>query len=283
MRIKDPRYFQIGALGLLLSYGLFSFSFGMPSLMAFISLTSCLLTQIIFTHLMKLPKLDLRSPLISGLSLCLLLRTNDWWIAALAGMIAIGSKFLIRRDDAHVFNPTNVGIVALLLCTDRAWISPGQWGSGVLIAMLFACAGILVITRASRSDVTIAFIGFFVALIFARAWYLGDPWAIPQRQLQSGALLLFAFFMISDPKTTPRSRAGRIVFAGLVATVGVTLQFNWIHPINYGVFYALAICSLAVPLINRWLPGPIYEWHKPNPKPRNPDETLPPDSLPASA
>jgi len=54
-----------------------------------------------------------------------------------------------------------------------------------------------------RSDVSCAFIVSYAALLFGRAYWLGDPWSIPLKQLQSGALLLFTFFMISDPKTTP--------------------------------------------------------------------------------
>jgi Na+-translocating ferredoxin:NAD+ oxidoreductase RnfD subunit len=63
----------------------------------------------------------------------------------------------------------------------------------------------MVIHRAMRSDVSYAFILTFAAILFARALWLGDPWTIPLKQLQSRALLLFTFFMISDPKTTPDS------------------------------------------------------------------------------
>ena len=61
---------------------------------------------------------------------------------------------------------------------------------------------------------TYAFIAFYCALMFGRSIYLGEPMAIPLHRLESGALLLFTFFMISDPKTTPDSRAGRVLFAG---------------------------------------------------------------------
>ena len=73
------------------------------------------------------------------------------------------------------------------------------------------------VNRAARSDVTLAFLVFYLALVVGRSLWLGEPLAIPLHRLQSGALLLFAFFMISDPKTTPDSRAGRILFAALVA------------------------------------------------------------------
>ena len=60
---------------------------------------------------------------------------------------------------------------------------------------------------------TLAFLAFYAGAPLGRALWLGEPLAIPLHRLESGALLLFTFFMISDPKTTPDSRAGRILFA----------------------------------------------------------------------
>src|SRR4029079_10352776 len=123
-----------------------------------------------------------------------------------AAAITIAGKFLIRVRGKHLFNPTNGGIVAMLLLTGQVWVSPGQWGAAAFLAFLLACAGTLVVTRAARSDVTFAFIAAYAALVLGRALYVGDPMTIPLHRLESGALLLFAFFMISDPKTTPDSR-----------------------------------------------------------------------------
>ncbi len=135
-----------------------------------------------------------------------------------AAAAAISSKFLLRWNGKHVFNPTNFGIVAAMLATGRVWVSPAQWGNAAFFGFLLACAGLLVVHRAARSDVTFAFLATYLALVFGRSAWLGEPLAIPLHRLQSGALLLFSFFMISDPKTTPDSRAGRILFGGLVAS-----------------------------------------------------------------
>jgi len=126
----------------------------------------------------------------------------------------------LRIGRKHVFNPTNVAVVVMLLVSDRVWVSPGQWGSVAWFAFLMACAGSLVVTRAARADVTLAFLAVWVLLVAGRSWWLGEPTSIPLHRFQSGALLLFAFFMISDPKTTPDSRAGRLIFAALVAWGG---------------------------------------------------------------
>ena len=100
----------------------------------------------------------------------------------------------------------------MIAVSGEVWVSPAQWGSKLYFAFLMACLGGMVIHRAMRSDVSYAFLLSYVAILAARAVWLGDPWAIPIKQLQSGALLLFTFFMISDPKTTPDSRAGRVLF-----------------------------------------------------------------------
>ena len=97
------------------------------------------------------------------------------------------------------------------------WVSPGQWGSVAFFGFLMICVGSLVVRRAERSDVTLAFIASWIALVVGRSLWLGEPLAIPLHRLENGALLLFTFFMISDPRTTPDSRAGRIIFAALVA------------------------------------------------------------------
>jgi hypothetical protein len=146
----------------------------------------------------------------------------------------------------------------MLLLTDQVWVSPGQWGSVAFFGFLMACLGGLVVNRASRSDVTYAFIASYCALMFGRSLYLGEPMTIPVHRLQSGGLLLFTFFMISDPKTTPDSRAGRVLFAALVAFSAWYVQFRLFR--TNGLLWSLAAWSMAVPLIDRVLPGNRYTW-----------------------
>jgi Na+-transporting NADH:ubiquinone oxidoreductase subunit NqrB len=264
MSLRDPRLYQIAVLSSLLLYGVLRLDFEISLLQAGTLLGTALLTQAAGTRLARLPAFDPRSALISGLSLCLLLRTGSLLLAAAAAVLTIASKFVLRWRGKHVFNPTNFGIVALLLLTDRVWVSPGQWGSVAFFAFLMACLGGLVVRRAARSDVTWAFLGFYLAVLFGRALWLGQPLAIPLHQIESGAFLLFAFFMISDPKTTPDARAGRILFALLVA-----LGAGFVHFVLYrpnGLLLSLAFLSPLVPLLDRLLPGKRYVWHR-NPAP----------------
>jgi Na+-transporting NADH:ubiquinone oxidoreductase subunit NqrB len=258
---RDPRLYQIGTLAALLAYGILRLDFEIPLACAAITVGGALLTQWVCTRLWGLPAFDPRSALISGLSLCLLLRTNSIWLAGVAAAVAVASKFVLRVNGKHLFNPTNAAIVLMILATGRVWVSPGQWGNVAFFAFLMACLGGLVVNRAARSDVTWAFMAAYITLVFGRSLWLGEPLAIPLHRLENGALLLFTFFMISDPKTTPNSRAGRMVFAAAVATGAWYIQFRLFR--TNGLLWALAIAALTVPVIDWLLPGRRYEWSRP--------------------
>ncbi|THJ23676.1 MAG: hypothetical protein CAF44_001690 [Nitrospira sp. CG24D] len=256
----DPRLYQIASLSTLLLYGLGWLHFEVSPWQIALTIGTALLTQYAGTRFYDLPSFDPKSALISALSLCLLLRTDHLEVAALAAVIAIGSKFVIRWKGKHIFNPTNLALV-VMIGGGLGWISPGQWGQVAWFGFLIACLGSLVVTRAARADVTLAFLAFYVGLLIARALWLGDPLTIPLHQIESGALLIFAFFMISDPKTTPDSRAGRIIYALLVTLAALYVQFGFFRP--NGPLWGLIACAPLVPLIDRLLPAVRYDWSRP--------------------
>jgi len=247
----DPRYWQIGALTALLLYGIFVLRFEVTLLRAALIVAAAVATQRCFTT-------DVRSSIISGLSLALLLRSNHVWVLLLAAVIAIASKFVLRVHGKHVFNPTNFAIVALLAATNDAWVSPGQWGSAAYFGFLILCLGGLVVHRAERADVTYAFIVFWSAVVIGRSLWLGEPMTIPLHRLENGALLLFTFFMISDPRTTPDSRAGRILFAALVALGAGYIQFRLFRA--NGILWSLALTSFLTPVIDIVFRAERFAW-----------------------
>ena len=255
----DPRWFQISALAGLLLFGVVTLDFEVSAWRIGVALTSILGWQWLAGRLCQLASTDYRSALISGLSLCLLARTDHWLWLPLLGGVAIGGKFLVRWRGKHIFNPTNLALaVGLLVGNGRVWVSPGQWGSVAIFAFLLVCLGGLVVSRARRADIAVMFLICWAGLLLGRAWWLGDPWTIPWHRLQNGAVLLFAFFMISDPKTTPDSRLGRWVFAAGVAVTACWWQYQLYH--NNGLIWSLAGWSMAVPVLDRWLPGTRYQW-----------------------
>jgi len=257
----DARHYQIAALATLLTYNFGWLDFGARPLNSALAIASSLATQVLCSRYYGLPSIDLRSPLITGLSLSLLLRADQAWLHALASAIAIGSKFVLRIDGKHIWNPAGLAIVVLLFTSNDVWISPGQWGSAVWFAALLGFFAILVLHAARRSDMALFFLGGHAALLFARAWWLGDPIAIPIHQLQSGSLLIFAFFMISDPRTSPDARLGRFVFAASVALTAHYLAFFMqMRPALYVALIALSPLTL---LIDRILPAERFAWTRP--------------------
>ncbi len=253
----DPRLYQIASLSVLLAYGLVWLDFDLSLRQVLLTIASALVTQYAASRWGGLAAFDPKSALISSLSLCLLLRTDYPAVPALAAVLAIASKFVLRWRDKHLFNPTNLAL-ASMLASGLGWISPAQWGQAVWLGFLIANLGSLVVTRAARADVTLSFLGFYVGGLVGRALWLGDPLAIPLHQIETGSLLLFAFFMISDPKTTPDARKGRVAYALCVALMALYVQYGLFRP--HGPLWALITCAPLVPLIDCVWPGPRYRW-----------------------
>jgi enediyne biosynthesis protein E5 len=254
----DARHFQIAALATLLGFNFVFLDFGARPLNSALALLTSLATQALCSRLWGLPAIDLRSPLITGLSLSLLLRADEAWVHALAAAIGIASKFVLRLDGKHIWNPAGFAIVVLLFTSNDVWISPGQWGSAIWFAALLSFFAILVLHAARRSDVAIFFLASHVALLLARAWWLGDPLAIPIHQLQSGSVLIFSFFMISDPRTTPDSRLGRFIFALSVALLAHYMAF--FMQMRPALYVALIALSPFILPIDKVLPAERFRW-----------------------
>ena len=256
----DPRLYQIASLGTLLAYGLVGLHFDVSVLQIILTFGTALFVQYAGARLCRLPAFDPLSAVVSSVGLCIFLRTNHPAVAALAAGIAVGSKFTIRWRKKHIFNPTNLALL-VIMTSGLGWISPGQWGQTAWLGFLIACLGSLVVSRAVRADVTLSFLGFYLGLLILRALWLGDPLTIPLHQIESGTLLIFSFFMITDPKTTPDSRPGRLLFTFLVAVTALYVQFVLFRP--HGPLWGLLVCSPLVPVIDRYLCGSRYDWAKP--------------------
>jgi len=257
--LADARHIQLVALASLLTIQFTTIDFGARPEDALVSAACALATQFVASRLVGGP-FDWRSPALTGMSLSLLLRAGSPAWLALGAVVAIGSKYLLRVDGRHVFNPSGFAIVALIAAGAPVWVSPGQWGAGFAFAAFAATFAALILTRAKRLDVTLAFLAAFAALAFARAFWLGDPLTIPLHQLSTGSLLVFAFFMISDPPTTPRARRTRLLFACLVAVLAHGLIFY--AQLRPALYFALIALSPLTPLLDRWLPAPRFAWRE---------------------
>jgi Na+-transporting NADH:ubiquinone oxidoreductase subunit NqrB len=257
----DARHFQIATLGTLLSLLLLWSDFAPAIEVIVFTMAGTIITQLLFFKFLKIPSNDYRSPFITGLSLCLLFKTNLIWLYPLIGALAMASKFLIRVKGKHIFNPANIAIVlGLVLLPENVWISPGQWGSAIWLGFALVCLAVMVLNRSGRADMALFFFGSWAFFIFGRAFWLGDPLSIPIHNMQSGALLIFAFFMISDPMTTPNHRGGRFIFAFIVASIAYILQYEF--QVREAIFYALFITCFSTPILDYLLKDQRYYWRK---------------------
>jgi enediyne biosynthesis protein E5 len=200
-----------------------------------------------------------KSALVSCFSLCLLLKTNQWYICVLAAVLTVLSKYIFRYKCKHIFNPSAFGIAATVLFTKQAWLSPAQWGSGAVIFFAVCCLGLIVVTRVQKLDITLAFIITFAGLLFARQIiYLNWSFDFFVQSISTGSLLLFSFFMISDPKTAPNHSAARIVWAVLIAAISFYLSaFKWM---NSTPIYVLVFAAPFVPLLDWMMKAKQFEW-----------------------
>ncbi len=258
----DPRHGQMFSQGVLIACGVVWFSFEMQWWRPLAAVAAAVATQFLFSRILR-QKFDWRSPVISALALTLLLRTDGPALAALAGVIAVASKALIRFDGRHFFNPGAFAIVVTVLLFDGAWVSPGQWGTTAWIAVVAMGLGMFVTGHAKRWEVPLIFLAAWAALSFGRALYMGDPMAIPLHQMQNGALVIFAFFMISDPMTAPWHPVARAIWLVIAAVVAFALQFEWV--VAAGPIFGLVCVAPLVPLFNRLFKAPRAQWRRPGP------------------
>ncbi|MBW4582322.1 MAG: RnfABCDGE type electron transport complex subunit D [Tildeniella nuda ZEHNDER 1965/U140] len=201
---------------------------------------------------------SLPSALVTSLGLSILVRADHYSTIVLACVAAIVSKFLIRVNGKHVFNPGNFGIVTALTLTPDAWVSPGQWGEEGWYALMFLSCGGLVVGRVGRWDTTIAFLGSYAVLEAIRNVLLGWTWDVWAHRLMSGSLLMFSLFMITDPRTIPNARFGRVLWAVAIALLTFFLR-NYLF-LSTAVFWALfALAPLSI-LIDAVFPGDRFVW-----------------------
>ncbi|HAG85713.1 MAG TPA: Na+-transporting NADH:ubiquinone oxidoreductase, subunit NqrB [Cyanobacteria bacterium UBA12227] len=283
----DPRNYQILFLSLFLILGIGTRDWTLRLHLILVVMLTCILAQVLgvfwgsiyqrklvnfgkepenfFTqisaNITQSPKaISIKSAMITALSLSLLLRADHYSTMILAGAIAILSKFVFQVGGKHFFNPANFGIIAVLILTNDAWVSPGQWGDDGWYALLFAGTGGMVLKRVGRWDTTAAFLGVYTLLEAIRNVWLGWTWDVFGHRLMSGSLLLFALFMITDPRSIPNARISRLIWAGCIAILTFILR-NYFF-ISTAVFWALfALAPLTVLLDFIWS-SPRFSWNQ---------------------
>ena len=190
---------------------------------------------------------------ITGLAVSMLLYANERLMPiAFAAAVAIASKSFLRvrlnEKTRHVFNPSNFGIATTLLCFHWVGIAPpymftenlGRIGDWVL-PFVIVCLGMLLNARFThRLPLIAAWAGGFALQGCVRHFMLGQPIAATWMPMSGMAFLLFTFYMVTDPATTPSSARAQAVFGLCVAAAYGALMA--LHVV-FGLFFALAFTS----------------------------------------
>jgi Na+-transporting NADH:ubiquinone oxidoreductase subunit NqrB len=255
----DPRLWQLLVMASLLMIGVWLRDFSLKPEQIALTFSAGLLTQAVFLHYFQLQQRGFLSSFITCFGLCLLLRCSNLWVHPCVAILAISSKFLIRFQHSHLFNPANLGVILGLTLFPQTWVTSGQWGSDLSTALWFIAAGFFVANNARRIDISAYFLCCYAALFLSiRVFWYGYSIDVFLHQFENGALLLFTFFMITDPLTIPRHRTGRAIHAALVAIFAYLWQYVFYG--NQGIIWGLFFASFFVPLWNYLFPAPLYQW-----------------------
>lgn len=185
------------------------------------------------------------SAVISGLIIALILKPGvSWYIPILAALIAIGSKHAIRIKGKHIFNPANFGLLLsmFVLRTYLVW-----WGSN--IAWLVLVLGGLIAYRFKRFHLLISFLITQFVLLGTYSALNGEPIL----NVIFMANLFFIFVMLVEPKTSPTTRNGRIIYGALTGIF--SSLFILVVPVRDPSVMGLALSNLFVPVINNKVKG----------------------------
>lgn len=187
------------------------------------------------------------SSYISGISVGILLRSPAFWPFALCSALAITSKYALRVRGRHIWNPSNFGICAMLILASQAMASLSiQWGNDFASLIAIWVLGTVIVWRAKRLHITLTYVVCFIALSFLRAHIVGDPWQSEISPITGPMYQLFMFFMITDPKTTVRSRMGQYIVAVAIAVLEFLFRLD---SSIYAPLYALFWVGPAAMLI----------------------------------
>jgi hypothetical protein len=206
---------------------------------------------------------------ITGLAVAMLLYANEQlWPIAFASAAAIGSKavFRVQSDHGtrHFLNPSNLGITLTLLLFPWVSIAPpyhftenlsgaGDW---ILPGLIVVSGTFLNARFTHRLPMIAAWLGGFAAQALVRSVLFGTPIAAAWVPMTGVAFILFTFYMVTDPATTPDRARAQVAFG--VAVAGVYGLLLSVHVV-FGLFFALTIvCAV------RGLSLYVRAWTAPN-------------------
>jgi Na+-translocating ferredoxin:NAD+ oxidoreductase RnfD subunit len=183
------------------------------------------------------------SAYISGISVGILVRSPFIWPFFFASVISILSKYVLRLNGRHLWNPSNLGVSAVLfLAPHTVTLLSIQWGNNVWPMVIIWLLGFAIVWRVGRLHVSATYVVSFVALAFVRSAITGVPWQAVLAPITGPMYQLFIFFMVTDPKVSVRSKRGQALVVVAVAIVEALLR---LREVIYAPFYALFLVGPA--------------------------------------
>ena len=185
------------------------------------------------------------SAYISGISAGILIRSPFWWPYFFGSFISILSKYVLRLNGRHIWNPTNFGVSAMVfLAPATVTVLSVQWGNAVAPMAVIWLLGAVIVWRVGRAHISATYVVAFFLFSIVRSAVTGIPYLATVAPITGPMYQLFIFFMITDPKTTVRSKRGQCIVVVLVAFVEMLMR---LAEVVYAPFYALFIVgSLAM-------------------------------------
>jgi enediyne biosynthesis protein E5 len=216
-----------------------------------IAIIASLLTELILGRIFTGKWPILASAYISGISVGILVRSPAFWPYAVCAIVSIMSKYVLRVNGRHIWNPSNFSIsVLLFLAPETVAALSIQWGNYLLPMLVIWILGSIIIARLHRFHITGTYVACFIVFAFLRSVITGSPWQSEIAPLTGPMYQLFIFFMITDPKTTVRSKKWQCIVVALVAFVEMILRLD--HVV-YAPFYSLFLVGPAALLIEQWM------------------------------
>jgi len=191
----------------------------------------------------------LASAYISGISVGILIRSPFVWPYVLASLISILSKYVLRADNRHLWNPSNFGIaLVLLLAPDTVTVLSIQWGNHIWPMLVIWVLGFAIVWRVGRLHVSAAYVIAFLVFGLLRSVITGNPWQATLAPITGPMYQLFIFFMVTDPKVAVSTRSGQVWVVVLVAFVEMLFR---LAEVIYAPFYALFLVGPAALWLER--------------------------------
>ena len=164
--------------------------------------------------------------LLSGWLVALILSPHEpWRVAAITSAVAVLSKYVVRVRRANVFNPAALGLVATFYVFDtgHSW-----WGALAALPLAWLIAlfatGLYITVRLNKAPLVLSFLGVYYLLITTMA-FIGGPARVMElyRAPDLHAALFFAFFMATDPPTSPPKHRDQLIYGAMTAVVSVAV------------------------------------------------------------